>query len=154
MRIESLKERTLNLLEGEISFFEKIDSLICKEKRAVEEAEMETLLALLEEKQCLLAAQEEFFKGWAVLASDLGVSNGKDNPLFWQAVKEKTSSEDYSVLSSRVTALRDLASGVIEREESVRAMLECRLVNMREQLRSIRVGRNALNGYTRFSGGA
>lgn len=154
LHIEPIDKRALNLLEGEVAFFKKVDDIVIKEKAAVEEGDMEVLLDLLDEKQDLLATHEDFFKGWATLALELGVKEGKENPLFWQAIKAKTTVADYVVLSTSVAALRDFASQVIEREEIVHAMLESRLGEMREKLRGIRVGRNALNGYTRFSGGA
>ena len=144
-----LQDTVKSLVTQELELFKKLGDLVDKEEIAVVSSDMESLLRILEEKQSIISEQESLLEKWGVVSSQLGLKEGREGAVFWDALALRISNDGYAEIASQINKIREAGSHLLEREGIVREKLEANLQEMRQLLRQIGTGRNALAGYTK-----
>lgn len=140
------------LVDEELLLFQKLGELVDREELAVESSDMESLLRILEEKQSVISGQESLLEKWSGVSSRLGLKEGREGPVLWDALALQIGNDGYSEIASQIKKIREAGLHLLEREGIVREKLEANLQEMRQLLRQLGTGRNALAGYTKNIG--
>lgn len=136
------------LVEEELHLYKSLDELVDAEEIKVDEADMEGLLEVLRRKQNIISRQEILLEKWNEISATLGLTEGREGPVFWNALSEKIGAIGCQQITSRIDEIRELGQRLLDREADIRSKLEANLAQMRETL--LRMGRNraALRGYS------
>ncbi len=141
------------LLDEELALYRELDSLVYEEELAVSDSDMDALMNVLQKKQGVITNQESLLDKWQELSIDLGLSEGREGPAFWNAIERSIDEKGYKQLLSRIEEIRKLGQMLLEREKGVQKELEGRLADMRQKLLRMNQNRNAVLGYAQNSGG-
>ncbi|MDR1965894.1 MAG: flagellar protein FlgN [Synergistaceae bacterium] len=136
------------LVQEELSLYKSLDALVDNEEARVRDSDMEGLLEVLRQKQSIISRQESLLEKWNNLSSDLGISDGREGPVFWNALAARVGEKGCSQVVTHINEIRELGQKLLDREGEIRAALEGNLAEMRETL--LKMGRNriAMRGYS------
>lgn len=136
------------LVDEELSLYRTLGDLVDVEESKVNESDMEGLLEVLKEKQSIISRQEFLLEKWNEISSSLGLSEGREGPVFWNLLSEKIGERGCRQITSRIDEIRELGQRLLDRESEIRSKLEKNLAEMRETLLRMGRGRTALRGYS------
>ena len=101
-----LQDTVKSLVTQELELFKKLGDLVDKEEIAVESSDMESLLRILEEKQSIISEQESLLEKWGVVSSQLGLKEGREGAVFWDALALRISNDGYAEIASQINKIR------------------------------------------------
>jgi hypothetical protein len=136
------------LVEEELSLYKALDSLVDVEEQKVRESDMEGLLEILQQKQSVISRQEILLENWNQLSTTLGISGGREGPVFWNTLADRIGESGYNQIVLQLNEIKELGQKLLYRESEIRASLEENLAEMRKTL--LQMGRNrvAMKGYS------
>ena len=143
-----LYDVVIGLVEEELSLYKELGLLVDTEELKVSSSDMEGLLRVLEEKQSVISRQEILLERWSAISAELGLSEGREGPAFWNAVARYIGQNGYNQIVRKVDEIRELGLALLEREKIIRLNLEANLAEMRKSLVSIGKNRIAVQGYS------
>ncbi|MGI6784904.1 MAG: flagellar export chaperone FlgN [Aminivibrio sp.] len=149
---DDFSENLSSLVSTELALYNELAFLVQKEGELVKSGDMEGLLAILAEKQDVISRQELVQEGWNNICSGLGISEGRDGPVFWEKVASLLGTDGADVLKESLAVIRDTAGAVLEDELKVQALLEDHVEELRKEMLRINKGKKAVRGYTRSGG--
>jgi DNA-binding winged helix-turn-helix (wHTH) protein len=149
---DDFSENLSSLVSTELALYNELAFLVQKEGELVKSGDMEGLLAILAEKQDVISRQELVQEGWNNICSGLGISEGRDGPVFWEKVVSLLGTDGADVLKESLAVIRDTAGAVLEDELKVQALLEDHVEELRKEMLRINKGKKAVRGYTRSGG--
>jgi flagellar biosynthesis/type III secretory pathway chaperone len=137
-----------SLVEEELNLYKSLGELVDDEERRVRESDMEGLLDVLQQKQSIISRQEILLERWNGISTSLGISNGREGPVFWNALAERVGENGCNQIVARINEIRELGQKLLDREGQIRAVLEENIAAMRATL--LKMGRNrvAMRGYS------
>jgi hypothetical protein len=137
-----------NLIQEELSLYKSLDALVDDEEARVRESDMEGLLEVLRQKQSIISRQEVLLEQWNNLSASLGITTGREGPVFWNALASRIGESGYNQIVAHLNEIRELGQKLLDRESEIRAALEENLAEMRNTL--LKMGRNraAMKGYS------
>jgi flagellar biosynthesis/type III secretory pathway chaperone len=136
------------LVQEELNLYKSLDSLVDDEEERVRESDMEGLLEVLQQKQSIISNQEVLLERWDTVSSSLGIADGREGPIFWNALATRIGESGYNQIVSGINEIKDLGQMLLDRESNIRTELEKNLADMRSTL--LKIGRNriAMRGYS------
>lgn len=136
------------LVKEELGLYKSLDELVDDEERMVRESDMEGLLGVLQQKQSIISRQEVLLERWNSISASLGLSDGREGPVFWNTLAARIGENGYNHIVSSINEIRELGQKLLSRESEIRSVLEGNLAEMRETL--LKMGRNriAMKGYS------
>lgn len=149
---DDFSENLSSLVSTELALYNELAFLVQKEGELVKSGDMEGLLAILAEKQDVISRQELVQEGWNNICSGLGISEGRDGPVFWEKVASLLGTDGADDLKESLAVIRDTAGAVLEDELKVQALLEDHVEELRKEMLRINKGKKAVRGYTRSGG--
>lgn len=149
---DDFSENLSSLVSTELALYNELAFLVQKEGELVKSGDMEGLLAILAEKQDVISRQELVQEGWNNICSGLGISEGRDGPVFWEKVASLLGTDGAGDLKESLAVIRDTAGAVLEDELKVQALLEDHVEELRKEMLRINKGKKAVRGYTRSGG--
>lgn len=137
-----------SLVDEELSLYQSLGSLVDVEEEKVKESDMQGLLDVLQQKQAIISQQEVLLEKWNAISGFLGIAEGREGPVFWNALSERIGESGYNQIVRRIDEIRELGQNLLDRESRIRQNLEENLAEMRKTL--LKMGRNrvAMRGYT------
>lgn len=135
------------LVEEELALYQSLRELVDSEEERVNESDMEGLLEILRQKQSIISRQEILLEKWNEISVSLGITSGREGPVFWDALSQRIGESGYNQIVKRIDEIRELGQKLLDQESKVRQNLERNLVEMRQTL--LKMGRNraAMRGY-------
>lgn len=136
------------LIDEELSLYKSLGELVDTEEEKVEQSDMEGLLQVLQQKQSIISRQELLLERWNTISASLGISEGREGPVFWDALSARIGENGYKQIVKGIDEIRELGQELLDREGKIRQRLEENLAAMRQTL--LRMGRNrvAMRGYS------
>ncbi|MDR3254576.1 MAG: flagellar biosynthesis protein FlgN [Synergistaceae bacterium] len=147
MRTE-LFYRVNKLVEEELTLYRDLENLVDIEEIKVRESDMEGLLDVLQQKQSVISLQETLLERWNQISSGLGIAEGREGPVFWNAVATSVGERGYNQIVGNIDKIRELGQNLLDREGRIRQNLEENLAEMRKTLLSMGRNRVAMKGYS------
>ena len=138
-----------SLIDEELCLYKSLESLIDTEEEKVDSSDMEGLLRILEEKQSIISRQEVLLEIWNKVSGMLGISEGREGPMFWNAIASRIGEKGYGKIVRRIDEIKELGQVLLSREDKIRDKLEANLAEMRKKLLSIGKNRVAMKGYSK-----
>jgi flagellar biosynthesis/type III secretory pathway chaperone len=136
------------LVEEELSLYKSLATLVDSEEEKVDTFDMEGLLRVLEEKQTIISKQEVLLESWNKISSTLGLSEGREGPVFWNAIASSVGEKGYNQIVKHIDEIRELGQSLLDRECTIRGKLETNLAEMRKTLLTMGRNRVAMKGYS------
>ncbi|WP_084043916.1 MULTISPECIES: flagellar export chaperone FlgN [Aminobacterium] len=150
---DNLESRLVELLSSEISLYRQLEEYVDEELDCVQKGDMAKLLEILQQKQGVISKQQLLQEQWEQVALGLGVTEGREGPVFWSAVEHHMESQGFLSLSHLIVQIRELVTSVLAKEEHVQALLEEHISELRKEMGRLNKGKAAFHGYMK-SGGA
>lgn len=150
---DNLESRLVELLSSEISLYRQLEEYVDEELDCVQKGDMAKLLEILQQKQGVISKQQLLQEQWEQVALGLGVTEGREGPVFWSAVERHMESQGFLSLSHLIVQIRELVTSVLAKEEHVQALLEEHISELRKEMGRLNKGKAAFHGYMK-SGGA
>jgi flagellar biosynthesis/type III secretory pathway chaperone len=138
-----------SLIDEELCLYKSLESLVDTEEEKVDTSDMEGLLRILEEKQSIISRQEVLLESWNKVSNMLGISEGREGPVFWNAIASSIGEKGYNKIVKRIDEIRELGQNLLNREDKIRGKLEINLAEMRKKLLAIGRNRVAMKGYSK-----
>lgn len=136
------------LVDEELSLYKALGDLVDDEESRVAASDMEGLLDVLQQKQAIISRQEVLLERWNEISYSLGLTEGREGPVFWNTLSQKIGENGCKQITGRIDEIRELGQRLLEREGEIRAKLESHLADMRETLLQMGRNRAALRGYS------
>ena len=149
---DDFQQNLSSLVSTELALYNELALLVQKERECVISGDMEGLLNILTEKQDVISRQERVQEGWNNMCSSLGISEGRDGPVFWEKVSALLGSVNTGDLKTSLAVIREVAGKVLEDELEVQALLEEHIEDLRDEMLRIHKGKKAVRGYNRSGG--
>ena len=137
-----------NLVEEELSLYKSLAVLVDSEEETVHMSDMEGLLDILSQKQTIISRQEILLERWNDISSELGFSEGREGPAFWNAISLKIGESGYNQIVRKIDEIRELGQALLDRETVIRQKLEENLAEMRTRLMGMERKKNAMRSYS------
>ncbi|MDR3331564.1 MAG: flagellar protein FlgN [Synergistaceae bacterium] len=137
-----------SLIEEELCLYKSLAELVDTEEEKVDTSDMEGLLRVLEEKQSIISRQEVLLERWNEISFSLGIEDGREGPVFWNALSSRIGESGYNQVVKHIDEIRELGQGLLDRESQIRGKLEEHLSDMRKTLLSMGRNRVAMKGYS------
>ena len=136
------------LVDEELGLYKSLEELVDTEEEKVLASDMEGLLLVLQEKQAIISQQEILLERWNQISIILGISEGRQEPIFWNALSKRVGEDGYGQIVKRIDEIKQLGQNLLDREGEIRQNLENNLAEMRKTL--LKMGRNrvAMRGYS------
>jgi hypothetical protein len=96
----------------------------------------------------VISRQEDLLERWNHISSDLGLAEGREGPVFWNAIADRIGENGYNHIVKRIDEIRELGQSLLNREGRIRKNLEENLAEMRKTLLSMGRNRAAMKGYS------
>lgn len=109
-------------------------------------------LYILVEKQDVISRQELVQEGWNTICTSLGISEGRDGPVFWEKVASLLGPDGTDDLKASLAVIRDVAGSVLEEEQEVQTLLEEHVADLRKEMLRLNRGKKAVHGYYKSGG--
>lgn len=136
------------MVEEELSLYRSLASLVDIEEEKVKMSDMEGLLEILQQKQSIISRQEILLEQWNKISEDLGLSGGREGPVFWNALAVRIGESGYNQIVHSIDEIRELGQALLDREAIIRQNLEENLAEMRKTLLNMGRNRVAMRGYS------
>jgi len=136
------------LVDEELSLYRSLEGLVDIEEEKVLASDMEGLLAVLQEKQAIIARQEGLLDRWNQISIVMGISEGRAEPVFWNALSQYVGADGYSQIVKGIDEIKQLGQNLLDREGEIRQNLENNLAEMRKTLLNMGRNRVAMRGYS------
>ncbi|MDR0615413.1 MAG: flagellar protein FlgN [Synergistaceae bacterium] len=143
-----LFDKVNSLVEEELDLYRSLRDLVDIEEEKVKQSDMEGLLNVLQRKQSVISRQEDLLERWNHISSDLGLAEGREGPVFWNAISDRIGENGYNHIVKRIDEIRELGQSLLNREGRIRKNLEENLAEMRKTLLSMGRNRAAMKGYS------
>jgi hypothetical protein len=137
-----------SLVEEELELYKSLEGLVDIEEEKVKQSDMEGLLDVLQRKQAVISRQESLLERWNHISSGLGLAEGREGPVFWNAISDRIGESGYNQIVRQIDEIRELGQGLLDREGKIRQILEENLAEMRKTLLSMGRSRIAMRGYS------
>lgn len=137
-----------SLVEEELELYKSLEGLVDIEEENVKRSDMEGLLDVLQRKQSIISRQESLLERWNHISADLGLAEGREGPVFWNAIAERIGESGYNQIVRQIDEIRELGQILLDREGKIRQILEENLAEMRKTLLSMGRNRVAMRGYS------
>jgi hypothetical protein len=135
-------------VEEELDLYRYLENLVDIEEEKVRQSDMEGLLDVLQQKQSVISRQEALLERWNHISSGLGLSEGREGPVFWNAISSRIGESGYNQIVHRIDEIKELGQRLLDREGKIRQNLEENLAEMRKTLLSMGRNRIAMKGYS------
>jgi len=142
-----LEDLVAGLLRQELDLYRLLRSRIDAELEAIDGDDMDLLMSILQEKQSIISRQELLMERWGDVSSELGISEGRDEPVFWKALASAVGERGYEGLISRVREIQDLVSASIDFENVAQEKMAGKLSELRSRMSRVANGKKAVRGY-------
>ena len=136
------------LVDEELSLYKSLSALVDSEEETVLMSDMEGLLDVLSRKQSIISRQEILLERWNDISSELGFSEGREGPAFWNAISSRIGESGYNQIVRKIDEIRELGQTLLDRERVIRQKLEENLAEMRKRLMGMERRKNAMRGYS------
>jgi hypothetical protein len=143
-----LFDKVNSLVEEELDLYRSLEGLVDIEEERVRQSDMEGLLNVLQQKQSVISRQEDLLERWNHISMGLGLAEGREGPVFWNAIAERIGESGYNHIVGRIDEIRELGQALLDREGQIRQNLEENLAEMRKTLLSMGRNRIAMKGYS------
>ena len=141
-------ETVNTLIQEELGLYKSLEELVDDEEEKVRESDMEGLLNVLQQKQSVISRQEFLLEKWDKIYVSLGMSDGREGPVFWNNLAARIGESGYNQIVSSINEIRELGQRLLDRESEIRAALEENLAEMRATLLKMGQNRLAMRGYS------
>ncbi|MDR2779920.1 MAG: flagellar protein FlgN [Synergistaceae bacterium] len=137
-----------SLVQEELSLYKSLELLVDDEEARVRESDMEGLLDVLQRKQAIISRQEDLLERWNKISESLGISDGREGPVFWNSIAVRIGESGYNQIVCNINDIRELGQKLLHKEGEIRKALEDHLAEMRATL--LKMGRNraAMKSYS------
>jgi hypothetical protein len=142
-------ETVNSLAQEELSLYKFLGALVDDEEQRVKNSDMEGLLNILQQKQSVISRQEVLLERWNDISSSLGIADGREGPVFWNALASRIGESGYNQIVTNIIEIKELGQRLLDRESEIRAELEENLAEMRATLLKMGRNRTAMRGYSR-----
>jgi hypothetical protein len=143
-----LFEKVNSLVEEELDLYKSLENLVDIEEAKVRESDMEGLLDVLQQKQAVISRQETLLERWNHISMSLGLAEGREGPVFWNAIADRIGERGYNQIVRHIDEIRELGQKLLDREGEIRQNLEENLAEMRKTLLTMGRNRVAMKGYS------
>ena len=141
-------ETVNTLIQEELGLYKSLEELVDDEEEKVRESDMEGLLNVLQQKQSVISRQEFLLEKWDKIYVSLGMSDGREGPVFWNNLAARIGESGYNQIVSSINEIRELGQRLLDRESEIRAAREENLAEMRATLLKMGKNRLAMRGYS------
>lgn len=145
--LDRLQGAISDLLGRELGLYEKLKVLVREEIDVIEADDMDRLLEILEEKQSVISEQEILMERWNDVSQELGISQGRDEPVFWKTLSNVLDGDMYQELKEKVQNLQALVGSLLRSEELAQKNMEDRVSELRRRMSKMADGKRAVRGY-------
>ena len=145
-------ETVNSLVEEELKLYQSLAELVDCEEEKVNTSDMEGLLEILQQKQAIISHQELLLERWNQISAELGLAEGREGPVFWNALAARIGENGYNQVVRRIDEIRELGQILLDRERQIRQNLEEHLAEMRKTLVNLGKNRAAMRGYSQSMG--
>lgn len=139
-------------MASELALYNELSILVEKESECVRAGNIEALLSILAEKQDVISRQERIQEGWNTVCGGLGLTEGREGPVFWEKVAAMLGPDGTGDLKASLAVIRDVAGRVLEEEQKVQALLEEHVSELRKEMLRLNQGKKAVHGYYKSGG--
>ncbi|MDR0648027.1 MAG: flagellar protein FlgN [Synergistaceae bacterium] len=143
-----LFDKVNSLVEEELELYRSLEGLVDEEEEKVRQSDMEGLLIVLQQKQSIISRQESLLERWNCISIGLGLAEGREGPVFWNAIAGRIGESGYNQIVRRIDEIREIGQALLDREGKIRQSLEENLAEMRKTLLSMGRNRVAMKGYS------
>jgi flagellar biosynthesis/type III secretory pathway chaperone len=143
-----LFDKVNSLVEEELELYRSLEGLVDEEEEKVRQSDMEGLLIVLQQKQSIISRQESLLERWNCISTGLGLAEGREGPVFWNAIADRIDESGYNQIVRRIDEIREIGQVLLDREGKIRQSLEENLAEMRKTLLSMGRNRVAMKGYS------
>lgn len=144
---DNLQDAISDLLARELALYEKLKVLVTEEIDVIERDDMDRLLGILEEKQSVICEQEMLMDRWHDVSRELGISQGRDEPVFWKTLSDLLDGDMYQELKEKVRNLQNMVGSLLCSEELAQKNMEERVSELRRRMSKMADGKRAVRGY-------
>jgi len=145
-------ETVNSLADEELILYREIAALVDQEEEKINASDLEGLLEVLRIKQAVISRQEVLLERWNEVSAELGITGGREEPLFWSALGARIGEQGYNQLVHRIEEIRGLGQNLLDREKQIRQTLEEHIAELRKTLVKLGKNRTALRGYSQSMG--
>lgn len=145
-------ETVNSLVEEELKLYQSLADLVDCEEEKVNTSDMEGLLEILQQKQSIISRQEVLLERWNQISAELGLAEGREGPVFWNALATRIGENGYNQVVRRIDEIRELGQILLDRERQIRQNLEGHIAEMRKTLVNLGKNRAAMRGYSQNMG--
>ncbi|GHS97409.1 hypothetical protein AGMMS50276_17400 [Synergistales bacterium] len=143
-----------DLLGREQAFYKTLRGMVSRELEAILlSADMEELLAVLEEKQDVISNLQLLADAWADALPMLNLNDVRGSDEFWEKLSCEFSEEDCKGLKELIATTRVMAKDLMEAEAGVQVELEKHVQQLRDKMLQMKHVRKAVTGYAKMGGG-
>ncbi len=144
---DKLQRTISDLLARELVLYEKLKRLVDEEIDVIESDDMDRLLRILEDKQSIISEQEMLMDGWHEVSHELGVSQGREEPVFWKALSDLLDGDGYRELKEKVRNLQGVVETTLRSEELAQRNMGEKVSDLRKRMSKVADGKRAVRGY-------
>ncbi|SMG43783.1 flagellar export chaperone FlgN [Dethiosulfovibrio salsuginis] len=144
---DKVRLKVSELLSSELELYRELEAQVDLEIKAIDSDDMDLLLEILQNKQSIISRQEMLMEKWADVSRDLGVSQGREEPVFWRALASVVGDEGYEDLKEKVRLLQDIVSSTLKSEELAQSNMGAKVSELRKRMSRVADGKKAVRGY-------
>ena len=144
---DKVRLKVSELLSSELELYRELESQVAREIEAIDDDDMDLLLEILQEKQSIISQQEFLVERWSEVSADMGVSQGREEPVFWRALAALVGDEEYGDLREKVRLLQSVVDSTLKSEELAQKNMEAKVSELRKRMSRVADGKKAVRGY-------
>lgn len=144
---DKVRLKVSELLSSELELYRELESQVAREIEAIDGDDMDLLLEILQDKQSIISQQEILVERWSEVSADMGVSQGREEPVFWRALAALVGDEEYGDLREKVRLLQSVVDSTLKSEELAQKNMEAKVSELRKRMSRVADGKKAVRGY-------
>lgn len=144
---DKVRLKVSELLSSELELYRELESQVAREIEAIDGDDMDLLLEILQDKQSIISQQEILVERWSEVSADMGVSQGREEPVFWRALAALVGDEEYGDLREKVRLLQAVVDSTLKSEELAQKNMEAKVSELRKRMSRVADGKKAVRGY-------
>ncbi len=144
---DKVRLKVSELLSSELELYRELESQVAREIEAIDGDDMDLLLEILQDKQSIISQQEILVERWSEVSADMGVSQGREEPVFWRALAALVGDEEYGDLREKVRLLQAVVDSTLKSEELAQKNMEAKVSELRKKMSRVADGKKAVRGY-------